>query len=124
MQLFINLYYYKHMRWLLLSEEEMLREHMVRKGLGTRSIDNYMSSIRRVAAFFELSPLEMVRFVHSTNRGYNDRESLGDYLYHVYSKAHPMGTKKAYDFRSHMRMAAEVALQGQVALPSGLVAIP
>jgi hypothetical protein len=99
------------MRTLSNEAENTLRNQMARKGLGKRSIDTYMSSIRKAADFFEVNPVDLIRFVHSTNSEYHDKNTLGEYMYNIYAKANPMVVKKAYDFRSHMRMVAEIALQ-------------
>jgi hypothetical protein len=104
------------MRNLTLTEELELKAFMENKGLGKRSIDSYMTSIRKASDFFEFSILTLMRSLRSLDGCENSKE-LGDYVHRIFIKANPsMSEKHASDFKSHMRMTASfVASQVQVA---------
>jgi hypothetical protein len=97
------------MKYLSESEEQQLRVYMESRGLNKRSIDSYLTSIRKSCSFFEVSVLEQIKLVNTLNKyGRND---AAEYIYNIYSKANPMNSKQAYDFKSHLRMAASYALE-------------
>jgi hypothetical protein len=96
------------MRYLTTTEIDHLKDFMREKGLGERSIDSYFTSINKSSAFLEINVLEMIKFVSSYNNF--DKNEAAEYICKIYSKANPLDSKQAYNFKAHLKMAAAYAL--------------